>query len=174
MTAPLAIVRRALVLSLTSSAFWLVGCPEPPVQETVEPSEEETPFVSLELDQRLDAAAAGARERGFTAQSGEPWRGFIVDGGTEVQELDLRSGRCHAFIVVGSSAIENLRMTLHDSEGVELLRADGGLQHCPSQSGVYFLALRSTGSGLFAARRFEGPAGLDLRLEDLIEPSVRP
>ena len=126
-------------------------------------------FRSEELDRALEEASEVVRTRGFTLQ-GDPWRGFLVDRGTSVKEVSLRSGVCYAVVAVGSAALERIDVTVYDSDGAETARSGpqvSALRVCPPQSGIYFVAMRASGSGLFAARRFQGPAGLDIRLDDL-------
>lgn len=125
-------------------------------------------FVSSALEARLDVAADRARARGFSSEEGV-WRGFIVHRGSDVHEVSLQSGACHLFVAAGSEAIEAFDLVVYDSTGSEAARSSGSpaVRICPSQSGVYFVALRTTGSGLFSVRRFQGPSGLDLRLDDL-------
>lgn len=145
----------------------LSGCPEV-VDEPVEVEITNEEFVSTALEERLDVAAERARARGFSPEEGV-WRGFIVNRGSAVHEVSLQSGACHLFVAAGSEAIEAFDMVVYDSTGSEASRSSGtpALRICPSQSGVYFVALRATGSGLYSVRRFQGPAGLDLRLDDL-------
>lgn len=126
-------------------------------------------FQSAELDRGLEEASEVVRTRGFTIQ-GDPWRGFLVDRGTSVEEVSLRNGVCYVVVAVGSPALQRIELTVYDSDGAETARSGPqvtALRVCPPQSGIYFIAMRASGSGLFAARRFQGPAGLDIRLDDL-------
>lgn len=153
---------RALFLTCA-----LASCTETPQSVPVVPEVSEE-FLSPALEAQLDVAAERARARGFTAEEGI-WRGFIVHRGSDVHEVSLQSGACHLFVAAGSEAIEAFDLVVYDSTGSEATRSAGApaLRICPSQSGVYFVALRTTGSGLFSVRRFQGPSGLDLRLDDL-------
>ena len=139
-------------------------------RQPAEPGEEirAEEFASDELEGRLDSASDQVTARGFTMVE-DMWRGFLIDRGTSVHEVELRSGRCHVFVAVGSEAIESFDITVFDSDGSEAHQSDGvnAIRFCAPQSGVYFVTLSPTGSGLFSVRLFSGPPGLDARLDDL-------
>ena len=136
-------------------------------------------FRSDVVDAALEQGSELVRTRGFQ-ELGEPWRGFLVDRGSDVDQVSLRSGSCYVVLGVASEAVRSLELALYDSDGAEVdrqvaardaERAELGasaLHYCPPRSGTYFVAVRSVGSGLFAVRRFEGPTGLDVRLEGLL------
>ncbi len=149
---------------------WSLGgsaCGEPEVEVAPEP-EVPVAFFSEVLETDLQAVAQRVEARGFREVEAAAWRGFLVDRTTEVEELEMRANACHVFVAAGSEAIEAFEMRVFDSEGREVaLNVGHALRFCPAQSGLYFLGLRAQGSGLFSLRRFRGPTGLDLRLDDL-------
>lgn len=111
--------------------------------------------------------------RGF-APIGDERRGFVVSLASLVQTAALRSGRCYVAVGAGSAALASIALTLHDSEGApvaEAPRASGArpaLRFCPPQSGTFYLAARAaSGSGIVGLRVFEGPGGLEVRVDDL-------
>jgi hypothetical protein len=116
------------------------------------------------------------RTRGF-APVGDEQRGFVVSRGSLVQTAPLRSGSCYVAVGAGSTAVASLELTLHDSEGTpvaEAPRSSGArpaLRFCPPQSGTFYLAARAAiGSGIVGLRMFEGPGGLEVRVDDLFPP----
>jgi len=148
----------------------LVACGD--VEASQPPARRAAEFRSEVVDTALERASDVVRTRGFSRE-GEVWRGFLVDRGVATDELSMRSGRCYVVLAVGSSAIEELDLRLHESAGGEVARSGAGttaLRYCPSRSGTYFLTARARGAGLFAVRRFRGPQGLDIRLDDLAPP----
>lgn len=152
-----------------------LGCEEPaePAPEPEpEPGARASEFRSAPVDEVLEAAAQRVRTRGFSAE-GDDWRGFVVQRETEVADLPMRAGTCYVVVGVGSEALRELDLLLFDSDGAEVAR-DGqtgprvAVHYCPPQSGTHYLGVRATtGNGLFAVRRFEGPTGLDVRIDEL-------
>ncbi|MEM9074532.1 MAG: hypothetical protein AAGE52_38915 [Myxococcota bacterium] len=128
-------------------------------------------FHSETVESALESAAAVVRTRGFTEKAEEPWRGFLVDRGASVDEVRLRRGNCYVVLGATTPGVRSLTVTLHDSDGGEVARsgpAAGAVRYCPPRGGTYFVAVHADGSGLFAVRWFEGPTGLEIRLDDLI------
>ncbi|MEM6958877.1 MAG: hypothetical protein AAF645_24560, partial [Myxococcota bacterium] len=125
-------------------------------------------FVSGELEARLEEADGRLRARGLSEET-FAWRGFLIDGDADARELELQRGACHAFVAAVSSGISEIDLVLHDSEGIERARGSGTLRLCANESGVHFLSVRAAGSGLFSVRRYVGPTGLDVRLDDVLE-----
>lgn len=129
-------------------------------------------FRSEGVDEALDAAGRVVRTRGF-ARDGEPWRGFLVHQDSEVNDASMRAGTCYVVAGAASSALRELDLRVFDSDGAEVAQdaLTGGraaLEYCPAQSGTYYVAARAVaGSGLFGVRRFQGPSGLDVRVDDL-------
>lgn len=132
-------------------------------------------FRSARVEAAIERADQTLRTRGFVPFAAER-RGFLVDQATDVAELSLRSGTCYAGLAVGSSALRELDLRIFDSTGNEVVQdtttgAAAALLFCPAQSGAYYLAVRaSAGSGLFAVRSFQGPTGLDVRVDDVFGP----
>ncbi len=85
----------------------------------------------------------------------------------------MRTGRCYVVMAMGSSALRELDLRVHDGEGNEVAQdsrdgAFSALRYCPPQSGMYFVVAKAMeGSGLFSVRRFRGPTGLEIRLDDV-------
>jgi hypothetical protein len=110
--------------------------------------------------------------RGFSTD-GEEWRGFLVEQGSAADEASLRAGTCYVILGAGSEALRELDLRIYDSDGTEVARdADTGpgaaILYCPPHVGTYYrAALATSGTGLFAVRRYAGPTGLDVRLDDL-------
>jgi hypothetical protein len=126
------------------------------------------------------AAGRALRTRGF-APIGDEQRGFVVSRASVVHAAPLRSGRCYVAVGAGSAAIAALELTLHDSEGASVAEAPrtagarSALRYCPPQSGTFYLAARAaSGSGIVALRVFEGPGGLEVRVDDLFAASPDP
>lgn len=158
---------RALLVALSFAALPSAcdgdASADPPARRAAE-------FRSPAVEAELERAATVVRTRGFTDVDGTPWRGFLVDRGAAVDELRLRRGSCYVVLAAVSAAMEDLTIALYDSDGGEVAHSAPGtraLRYCPPQTGTYFVALRAEGSGLFAVARFEGPTGLDIRLDDL-------
>ncbi len=153
----------------------MFGCGEEVEAEV--PERRAAEYRSERVDVEMDRASEVVRTRGFTDQ-GVVWRGFLVDRGAATDQVSLRSGNCYVVLGVASSAVESLELSLFDSDGAAVARNTPGtpaLHYCPPGSGTFFVAVRASGSGLFAVRRFEGPAGIDVRLDDLApSPSERP
>lgn len=138
--------------------------------EAEEPIRRAAEFRSDVVEQRLDRDSDLIRARGFADQVENPWRGFLVDGGAAVDQARFRSGNCYVVLAAASAGIEAMRLGVYDSDGSEVARSEEqrrALRYCPPQTGTYFVAVRVTGSGLFAVRRFEGPTGLEVVLDDL-------
>jgi len=120
----------------------------------------------------LDAAEQTVQTRGFSSD-GEEWRGFLVEQGSAADEASLRAGTCYVILGAGSDALRELDLRVFDSDGTEVARdAQNGpgaaLLYCPPHAGTYYTAaLATSGTGLFAVRRYAGPTGLDVRLDDL-------
>jgi len=128
----------------------------------------------------LLAAGRALRTRGF-APLGDEQRGFVVSRASIVHAAPLRSGRCYVAVGAGSVAIAALELTLHDSEGASVAEAPravgarSALRFCPPQSGTFYLAARAaSGSGIVALRFFEGPGGLEVRVDDLFAAGADP
>ena len=141
--------------------------------EAEEPVRRAAEFRSDVVEVGLDADSELIRARGFADQSENAWRGFLVDGGAAVDQARFRSGNCYVVLAAASAGIQAMRLAVYDSDGAEVARSEDprrALRYCPPQTGTYFVAVRATGSGLFAVRRFEGPTGLDIVLDDLRGP----
>jgi hypothetical protein len=128
---------------------------------------------SCAVQAALRDAGRVLRTRGF-APSGDELRGFVLSGASLVRAEPLRSGSCYVAIGAGSAALASLELTLHDSEGApvaEAPRTSGArpaLRFCPPQSGTFYVAARAArGSGIVALRLFEGPGGLEVRVDDV-------
>jgi hypothetical protein len=155
-----------------------VGCDEAEARNH-EPAPRAEEFRSGPVDAALDSATEVVRTRGFS-QDGDDWRGFVVQRDTKVTELPMRAGSCYVVIAAGSDALRELGLRLFDTDGGEVARgvqagSRNALHHCPPQSGTHYLGVRAaTGNGLFAVRRFRGPTGLDVRLDDIFPPPAPP
>jgi hypothetical protein len=129
-------------------------------------------FHSIEVEAVLEAVEHTVRTRGFSAD-GDEWRGFLVDQASAVSDAPMHGGSCYLVIGTATEALEELDLRLFDSDGSEVAQDSqrgGGaaLLYCPPHSGTYYVAALATeGSGLFGVRRFVGPTGLDVRLDDL-------
>lgn len=155
-------------------ALAALGCgqrasaPEPAARESPRASE----FRSSRVVRAMDAASEIVRTRGF-AQEGDEWRGFLVDHASDVRELAMRAGTCHVVLAGASSEVRELNVRIFDSEGSEVVHdATSGplaaLRFCPHQSGTYYLAVQVlAGTGLFEVRTFQGPTGLEIRIDDV-------
>jgi len=128
---------------------------------------------STRVRESIEGAARVLRTRGYSP-AGEERRGFVVERASLVEELPMRTGSCYVAIGSGSAALSALELALHDSDGAAVAHEDGptdaraALRFCPPHSGTYYLAARAvTGSGIVALRVFEGPSGLDVRVDDL-------
>lgn len=147
---------------------------DPPTTTTAEPSQPAaSEFVSSRVSASLGQLARAATTRGFT-EEGPDRRGFLVERGPNVVEVQLRSGSCYLLIAAGSEAIRELDVTLHAGDGAEVVRDDAtgrlaALHHCPPQSGTFYASVQATaGNGLYALRVLRGPNGLDVRTEDIV------
>jgi hypothetical protein len=135
-------------------------------------------FRSAAVDEALQTADQVIRTRGFEPE-GDPWRGFLVRQAAQVIPIALHASTCYLWAGTGSRALE-LDLRVYDSEGREV--ADDGisgrgaaLRFCPSMPGTFYLAARSAnGSGIFGVRRYVGPTGLDVRLDDLFSAVTPP
>lgn len=159
-------VKRSLLLALSIAGCTGAEADEHPVARRA------ADYRSDAVAATLDAAGRTVRTRGLEPD-GDEWRGFVVDQATEVSEVSLRGGSCYVVLAAGSSALGELDLRVFDGEGDDVARdalAGGAaaVRFCPARTGTYYVALRSAaGSGLFAVRRFRGPAGLPMRLDDL-------
>lgn len=151
----------------------LVGCTEPKDESPdPTPARRAAAFRSERVEEALDRASDVVRTRGF-APEGDERRAFLVRHDTDVSETSMRAGTCYVVVASGSAALRELDVRIYDSDGGEvaqdtLVGGSAALQYCPPQAGSYFVAVRATaGSGLFAMRRFSGPTGLEIRLDDL-------
>jgi hypothetical protein len=124
------------------------------------------------VQQSAEAAASLIRTRGFVALE-DPRRGFLVEHGADVRPVSMRSGTCYVVVATSSEAVRELDVRIFDSEGGEAARdANAGpraaLRFCPAQSGAYYVSVQaSAGNGVFEARTFRGPTGLDVRIDDV-------
>lgn len=154
----------------------VVACSPPPVAEEQAPLAAE--FRSSRVDLALADASQVVQTRGFTDR-GDEWRGFLLEQAADVHELRMRSGTCYVVLAAGTSALRELDLRLFDSEGSDIAQDDArgaaaALRFCPPQSGTYYVAARaSAGTGLFGARTFRGPAGLEIRMDDLFRGEPR-
>lgn len=129
-------------------------------------------YRSSRIAQAVDAAAEVVETRGFS-EGGESWRGFLVEHGSEVREVPMRTGTCWVVLAASSSNVRELILRVFDSDGGAVVEdTDSGpraaLRFCPSQSGTYYVAAQAAiGSGLFEVRTFRGPTGLEIRTDDL-------
>lgn len=136
-------------------------------------------FRSAPVDKAIDAASKLVRTRGFT-RDGRDWRGFAVQHETQIMELPMQAGTCYVIIAAGSSALQELDLRVFDGDGAEVVtdNQSGGhaaVHYCPPQSGTDYIGVRATtGNGLFAVRRFRGPTGLDVRVDDLFPQTQAP
>lgn len=124
----------------------------------------------------MRAVTSAIEQRGF-APTGEPARAFLVESGSLVEEVTLASGRCQVFVALGSQALREIALGVYDSGGTELAaaRAAGpsvALRHCADLPGTHYVAVEAVaGDGLVTARRFEGPSGIAIDLEELFAGS---
>lgn len=146
---------------------------------------EEEPRVAAEFRSEhvrtiLGAAEQTVQTRGFSSD-GDEWRGFLVEQGSAADEAPLRADTCYVILGAGSEALRELDLRVFDSDGTEVAR-DGqngpgaALHYCPPHTGTHYTAaLATAGTGLFAVRRYAGPTGLDVRLDDLFrDPASAP
>lgn len=158
-------LRAILLLSL------LAACDGAEAEGT-EPIRRADEFRSERVSEELLAAENLLLTRGFSPE-GDEWRGFLVDQGSEVTETTLRAGSCYVVIAAGSGSLQELDVRLFDSDGAEVAQdAHAGpraaLRYCPPHGGTHYVAtLATAGAGLFGARRYAGPTGLDVRVDDL-------
>jgi hypothetical protein len=165
--------------------FALAGaaCNASPASGTATPPPGPTPaadFRSPHVQATLDHAARLLRTRGYTPDGTES-RSFVVQHGTQVAPAPLRTGNCYVLVAAGSRAIGSLELAVYDGEGAKVAEPVGAdaahghaaLRFCPPQSGGYWATVRAVdGSGLVALRRFRGPTGLELRLDDLVRDAA--
>ncbi len=161
------------VATLALATLVLTACDPPPAPTPSEQSPTANEFVSSRVSASLGQLARAATTRGFT-EEGPDRRGFLVERGPNVLEIQLRSGSCYLLVAAGSEAIRELDVTLHQGDGAEVVR-DGAtgrltaLHHCPPQSGTFYAAVQATaGNGLYALRVLRGPNGLDVRTDDIV------
>lgn len=115
----------------------------------------------------VDSWGATSQEDATPSTRVQSWRGFLAHNADEVQATRLKMGACEMFIVVGSSALRAVDVRIYDSEGERVAEAGAmqqvALPFCPEHSGTYFVAVGvADGAGLFAARQFRGPTGLEV------------
>lgn len=165
-----------LVATATAVALATTACGGEPAAEAEPPVRRAAEYRSERLEVALEAASEVVRARGFHDDEGAALRGFLVDRGSATDAESLRSGNCYVIVAVASSAVRSLEVALYDSDGAAVARSGltPALHYCPPTSGTYFVAARATGSGLFALRVFEGPTGIDVRLDDLPLGQERP
>jgi len=157
-----------------SAAIALVGlggC-DPAVADEAPPTRRADEFRSEGVAETLERAGTVLQTRGFSPD-GDPWRGFLVDQGSQVTEVSLSTGSCYVVIAAGSTSLRELDLRLFDGDGTEVAQdAQTGpgtaLRYCPPHSGTHYVAaLATAGTGLFGVRRFVGPTGLEVRTDDL-------
>jgi hypothetical protein len=131
---------------------------------------------SAVVREAIDGATRALRTRGYSP-AGEERRGFVVERASLVDELPMQSGTCYVALGAASAALTRLELALHDSDGAPVAGDDvpsgarAALRFCPPHSGTYYLAARAAaGNGIVALRVFEGPSGLDVRVDDLFGP----
>jgi len=168
--------RTPLVLAL--SPLLALACDGAEAAEGTAPPRA-SEYRSAALTEALDAAGRLVQTRGF-APVGEEWRGFLVDQGSAVTEVSMHPDSCYVAIAAGSSALGQLDLRLFDGDGEEVAQ-DGqvspraALRHCPPHAGTFYLAVLATeGAGLFAARTYQGPTGLDVPLSDIFRGAAEP
>jgi hypothetical protein len=135
-------------------------------------------FRSDEVDRVLSGPDTIVATRGFS-QDGTVFRGFLVDHGSLVDEAELAARRCYVVVAGATAGVGELHLHLYGSDGSEVA-ADrhvgrlAAIGYCPPHPGTYYLTARATeGAGLFAVRRYAGPAGLDVRVDDLFGPAAQ-
>jgi len=147
----------------------------PPVRADSPEPPRAASYVSAPLERELAHAAQVVETRGYAAK-GPPWRGFLVQQSPSTRALRLRSGQCIVVAAAASPAVRELDLRVFDADGGEvgqdaLAGRSSALRFCPSQSGTYYLVARATaGNGLFTSRRFVGPSGLEIRVDDIFPP----
>ncbi|MBK8169217.1 MAG: hypothetical protein IPK60_02595 [Sandaracinaceae bacterium] len=166
--------------TFVSLAALLVACSSSAAKERSEEERAQSappPFSSQHLDDELARAAEAMRTRGFS-DDGTAVRGFVVEHAAHVTEAPLRTSACYVVVATSSSALRALSLEIFDSEGLAVANSEAisprvALRYCPAQSGTYYVSARAaTGSGLFALRRFRGPTGIAVRLDDLFGAPV--
>jgi hypothetical protein len=163
---------------LPCALFLVAGCFGAEAEERA-PVRRAAEFRSDAVQRALDDVGRAVRTRGFAAD-GEEWRGFVVEQSTEVGEVSLRGGSCYVVIGAGSAALHDLVLRVHDGDGGDVARdvvpgAAAAARFCPPRTGTYYVSVRAgAGSGIFAVRRFRGPAGLPVQLDDLFPPPPAP
>jgi hypothetical protein len=126
----------------------------------------------------MTTVAAAIEGRGF-ARAGEPLRSFLVERNAMVRSIAFPSGRCQVFVALGSSALTEIELAVFESGGTEMAAARGqtseALRYCPTLPGVHYVAVQArAGDGLIVARRFEGPNGIEIELDDLFAADLPP
>ncbi len=177
--------KRWAVVRAFRNVLWMVvvaaavtGCDRAEAAQPV-PVQRAASFRSRAVDAALDKAGDALQTRGF-APDGTQWRGFLVDRASKVTDVSMSSGTCYVVIGEGSSAVREARpahLRQRRGRGGPGLHLGAGavLRYCPAQSGRYYLAARATaGSGLFGVRRFRGPTGLHIRVDDLFKQPPSP
>ena len=171
-----------LVLIVLTSAAGTLACEASPAsgKSATREAPRAAELRSARVREAVDAAARVLRTRGYSP-TGEEQRAFVVERASLVHELPLRSGSCYVAMGAASAALTALDLVLHDSDGAPVAHDDGppdasaALRFCPPHSGTYSLVARSSaGNGIVAVRVFEGPRGLDVRIDDLFGPAELP
>ncbi|MEM9189179.1 MAG: hypothetical protein AAGF12_08390 [Myxococcota bacterium] len=133
------------------------------------PAEE---FRSPRIEDALDQIAEKVQTRGFLSVE-DHWRGFVVENTSSVHSVSLDEDQCYVIVANGSEELAELDLRIFAADGTELAAdVEGGrgaaLHYCPPHPGTHYLSVRATeGNGLFSVRRYQGPAGIDIRLDDL-------
>jgi hypothetical protein len=131
-----------------------------------------TEFQSEPVRVTLEGATEVVETRGFVPD-GELWRGFLVDRGSEVREVELTSRACYLALAASTEAMREVDLVLYAPDGTEAAQdvlngSVSALHVCPPHPGTHYLAVRArSGTGLFAAQVFAGPRGLEVRLDDV-------
>lgn len=153
----------------------LGGCSGGEPIEQAQEAPRASSFRSAAIDRVLDEVTRTLRTRGFAARD-EDERGFLIEHDTLSREASLAATGCVVAVASSSAALRELDLRVYDSDGSELARdslegSTAATQLCPPHAGTfYFVARAASGSGLSAIRIFEGPAGLSVRLDDLVAP----
>ncbi len=175
-------MRRGLAVPLVAAALLSVVPACDGGVSADEPSEQPRPaaeFRSEHVRTILGAAEQTVQTRGFSGD-GDEWRGFLVEQGSAADEAQLRADTCYVIVAAGSEALRELDLRLYDSDGTEVARdtqngPGAALHYCPPHAGTHYTAaLATAGTGLFAVRRYAGPTGLDIRLDDLFREPPAP
>lgn len=166
-------------LSAAALAGALAAC-DPAEAEEAPPIQQADEFRSEHVGEILQGAGTALQTRGLGPE-GAPWRGFLVDQGSEVTEVSLATGNCYVIIGAGSASLQELDLRLFDGAGTKVAQdvhtgPGAALRYCPPNSGTHYVAaLATSGSGLFGVQRYVGPRGLEVRTDDLFRgPGAEP